>query len=100
MCVGLFSVASFTHQKYTRTQIRVVLPKLVAPLQIFFGNNVCLQQSIPLEIRQRFEEDSRAVNYLQPSSDRISLQGIQCVGTPVAMLGLGWGDSRIMRDQS
>ena len=37
-------------------KVRVLLPQLVTPFQIFLGDDVGLQQTVPLEIGERLEE--------------------------------------------
>jgi hypothetical protein len=51
-----FLVASFTHQEDAGTQVGILLSQFVASLQVFFRDDIRLQQTIPLEVRQRFEE--------------------------------------------
>src|ERR1035437_5180642 len=95
-----FRLPPFAEQEDTGAQMRILLPELIAPFQVLFGDNVRLQQSIPLEVRQSFEEYPRTMNHVEPGCNGVALHGVQRVRESMAVLGLGRRYSRIMRDQS
>ena len=77
MYIRLLFIVSFAHQEDARTQVRILLPKLVASFQILLGNDVRLHQAIPLKIGQCLEEYAGAVNHFEACRHGVSLQRIQ-----------------------
>src|SRR3954447_23936222 len=61
-----FLPSRFANQENARTEIRVLLAQFVGSFEVRFRNDVGLQQAVPLEVGQGFEEDAGAMDHIEP----------------------------------
>src|SRR5436305_10914127 len=97
--VGL-PVALLADEEDARAEVRVALPEPVAAVEVGLVDYAGSYHLIPLEVRQRLEEDPAAVHDPQAARDRVALERVERVGDAVAVLGLRGRDRRVVRDQA
>src|SRR5438045_9613570 len=68
-----------------RAQFGVALAQLEAAVQIVVANDVVLQGSIELEVRQRLEDDSAVIDGMKARGANIVLQRLHAVGATVSV---------------
>src|SRR3954453_14469673 len=76
-------VAPLADEEDARAEVRVALPEPVAAVEVGLVDDAGGDHLVPLEVRQRFEEDPAAVHDPQASRDRVALERVERVGDAV-----------------